>query len=143
MPRSLTVCAQPGCTELVERGHCATHRPKRKAHARGQVYSTAAWMRRAARYRKRHPQCTCGCGRPTVDVDHIVPRQILVAAGIHDPDADRWLQPLAHACHSAKTAAVDRPLLDALAAGGTPGVLAQRAIDANRAWLGRVAYPRG
>jgi len=36
-------------------------------------------------------------------------------------------------------AAVDRPLLDAFAAGEAPDVLAQRALDANRAWLRRSA----
>jgi hypothetical protein len=67
----------------------------------------------------------------------VVPRRILVAAGIHDPDDDQWLQPLAHGCHSIKTARIDKPLLAAYDAGGVPAELAQRAIDENAAWIAR------
>lgn len=69
------------------------------------VYSTGEWRRRRARYLSTHP--TCGCGAPATVVDHVIPRAELVARGVHDPDADQWLQPLCKPCHDRKTAAVD------------------------------------
>lgn len=130
---AVTVCAEPGCPELVNGGRCPRHRRTRR---RGPLpYDTAQWQHRRATYRARHPRCACGCGRASTDVDHIIPRRILVAAGIHDPDHDRWLCALAHSCHSQKTQTVDRPLLAALTAGAEPDDLAEQALSAFDAWL--------
>lgn len=133
MARSMTVCLQPGCPQLVERGWCPNHRPRRNRRRDRQVYDTAAWQRVRTRYRSRHPHCHV-CGAPTEDVDHVIPRRILVAAGINNPDHDRWLQPLCHRHHSEKTQHVDRPLLAAYTAGASPQALAERAIADAATW---------
>jgi len=60
------------------------------------------WRRIRAQFVKAHPYCSApGCGAPTTDVDHIIPR----ARG----GTDDWsnLQALCHAHHSAKTATQD------------------------------------
>jgi 5-methylcytosine-specific restriction protein A len=48
------------------------------------------------------------CGRPATTADHApVSRRDLVAAGVTDPDADRFLQSRCTPCHSRRTATVD------------------------------------
>jgi hypothetical protein len=65
------------------------------------------------------------------DVDHVIPRRILVAAGVANPDADAWLQSLCRSHHSTKTQLVDVPLLRRLAAGEPADLLADEAL---RGW---------
>lgn len=55
-----------------------------------------AWQKRRKDYIQKHPFC-CRCGKPTTDVDHIVPRS---RGGSDD---ERNLQPLCKPCHNAKT----------------------------------------
>lgn len=142
MPRGLKVCAQPGCPELTTTHRCPTHTAHLRAgqaqHRRDigddamKLYNTTAWRRRRARFIRRNPDCAA-CGKQASDVDHVAPRRILVAAGINDPDADMWLQPLCGPCHSRKTATVDALLLARLRAGEPAEALAALAIDGDLA----------
>lgn len=107
-------CSHPGCAELVDQGRCAKHQHYQQqqrqqydqyrgsAHERG--YG-AAWRKLRARILKREPLCRhCAArGVTTVatDVDHIIPK----SQGGTDDESN--LQPLCHACHSAKTARED------------------------------------
>ena len=129
---ALTLCLEAGCPNLVKRGRCPEHR--RRPRRKNQTYSTHQWRTTRARYLTTHPTSLC-CGAPTEDVDHIIPRRILQAAGIHNPDADRWLQPLCKRHHSVKTATIDTPMLRRLNAGEPPEALAQEAEGAAQAWL--------
>lgn len=134
MGRSITVCSEPGCPTLTPGGKCPEHKAKvertasrrRRASQGPQPYDTAAWQRTRARYRAQHPTCN-QCARPTAHVDHTIPRRILVAAGIHTPDADQWLQPLCATHHNRKTQLIDVPLLKRLNNGEDPATLAQEA----------------
>ena len=130
------VCAQPGCPTLVEQGNrCPTHQAnsqraasrRRRAADGQQHYDTSAWQRTRSSYRRRHPTCA-RCASPTTDVDHVIPRRILIMAGVANPDANTWLQSLCHPCHSTKTATVDKPLLRRLDAGEDPSKLADEAL---------------
>jgi 5-methylcytosine-specific restriction protein A len=48
------------------------------------------------------------CGARATTSDHApVSRRDLIAAGVTDPDADRYLQARCTPCHSRRTAAVD------------------------------------
>jgi 5-methylcytosine-specific restriction endonuclease McrA len=56
----------------------------------------------AARFRAAHPICI-QCGAPTKIADHRIPRDVLIARGVANPDAWEWLQPLCQTCHNRKT----------------------------------------
>lgn len=91
------------------------------------VYSTAKWRNGAAGYFQRHPACV-DCGAPATQRDHVPPRRVLVAAGIHDPDHERWWRGRCDSCHSRVTVTRDTPLLRRLQAGEDPAVLAEEAM---------------
>jgi 5-methylcytosine-specific restriction enzyme A len=139
--RALQVCATGGCPELVERGHCDTHR---RARRRTQAQARRAqgdpsmgggrngayrgkWPTRRAAFLAKHPSCV-DCGAPATEPDHVPPRQLLVALGINDPDDDQWLRPRCKADHSKVTASRDKPLLARWEAGEDPAVLAEEAM---------------
>lgn len=130
---ALTVCPAPGCPQLVRRGWCKAHKPK-KRYRKNQTYSATTWRTTRTRYLTTHPHAWC-CGQPTEHIDHVIPRRILQAAGIHNPDADQWLQPLCAAHHSHKTRTVDMPLLAQLDSGTPAQQLAEQAGPAATAWL--------
>lgn len=94
------------------------------------VYSTDEWRRRRLAYLRTHP--TCWCGATATEPDHVVPRQLLVALGIHDPDDEQWLQPLCKPHHSRKTKLIDQPLLRRWRNGGDAQTLAEEAMGTQR-----------
>lgn len=64
----------------------------------------AKWRRRRRSYVRRHPLC-CLCGAPAQVADHYPEsRKELIARGVTDPDADRYLRPLCIPCHNKETA---------------------------------------
>ena len=91
------------------------------------TYSTTAWRTTRAQQLDAHPTCAT-CGAAGHHVDHLIPRRILVAAGIHTPDTPQWLQTLCASCHNSKTATTDTPLLARLVAGENPTHLADEAL---------------
>lgn len=135
--RARTVCSTPGCPELTNGGACDDHRKQRKRTQAKQrraagdtsmdVYSTDQWKARRRAYLRSHPTCR-GCGAKATEPDHIVPRQLLLALGIQDPDADQWLQPLCKPCHSRKTKLTDQPLLRRWREGEDAQTLAEQAM---------------
>lgn len=74
------------------------------------VYSTHQWRTRRRTFLRAHPTCVDD-GAKATEADHVPPRALLLAAGIHDPDADQWLRPRCQPCHSRKTKLTDQPLL--------------------------------
>lgn len=92
------------------------------------VYSTDDWRKRRARFLRTHPTCI-DCGSPATELDHVPPRQLLVALGIHDPDADQWLNPRCGSCHSRVTRLRDMPLLKRWHEGADPAALAEEAMS--------------
>lgn len=112
----LRVCLKPGCPELVERGYCDEHRPKRRRapdkrpSARRRGYGTR-WERTRAAFLAKNPKCVA-CGARATVADHIENRGPLAADG-HDFAA---LQALCASCHGDKTARFDggfgRPRLE-------------------------------
>lgn len=138
MPRrALTVCSTAGCPVLTESGACDEHRRTRKRNearrrrASGDpsmsVYNTDDWRNRRRAFLKRHPTCI-RCGATATEVDHIVPRRILVALEIHDPDADQFLQPLCQSDHARKTRTVDQLILRRWEQGEDAQSLAEEAM---------------
>lgn len=99
-------CGRPGCFVLIADGRfCTTHGGGTRPTPAARGYDSA-WARRRAEFLNANPRCaTCG-GIATV-ADHIVTRRALVARGVIDPDAARYLQPLCASCHSRKTARQD------------------------------------
>jgi len=104
------LCSEPGCRlAAIPGGRCVGHGRARKraadarrpsAYERG--YTSATWRRQRAATLKRDPICSeSGCGQPSTDADHIVPRE---QGG---SDALENLVGLCHAHHSAKTAGRD------------------------------------
>lgn len=140
--RALSPCTTPGCPTLVDRGACDLHRRTRRrtqAQARrtqgdpsmGGGKSGAyrgQWPKRRAAFIEKHPTCV-DCGAPSTEPDHVPPRQLLVALGIHDPDDEQWLRPRCKSDHSRVTATRDIPLLARWRAGADPAVLAEEAIQ--------------
>lgn len=123
-------------------GYCPPHKRtisrnasrRRRAINGSQHYDTAAWQRTRTTYRQQHPHCPCGA--PTGAVDHVIPRQILIEAGVTNPDHPQWLQSLCERHHNAKTALVDKPILARLVAGHAPAAeLADEALRSVRSWL--------
>lgn len=136
--RAPTVCARPGCPALTAGTYCPTHTAEtqrnasrqRRAEQGTQVYDTHAWQVVRHRYRRDHPHCRHpDCTEPTAHVDHIVPRRLLLAAGVTEPDDARWLQPLCEPHHNAKTQRTDVPLLHRLDQGDDPTELAEEALS--------------
>jgi 5-methylcytosine-specific restriction protein A len=60
----------------------------------------ARWQRFSRRYRRKHPLCECGCGRPSEVVHHLDGLGPLGPRGF-DPDN---CQALAKVCHDRETA---------------------------------------
>jgi len=109
-----TPCRWPlGCARLVSPpGYCPEHArlvrqrlDSRRGSARARGYD-AAWERRRARFLADHPVCE-DCGAPATDADHDPARRVLIAAGVADPDDERFLHARCHRCHSVKTVRVD------------------------------------
>lgn len=87
-------------------GRCESH-ARRAEQLRGSASSRgydAVWRERRAAFLARHPNCEV-CGAPATEADHEPTRRELVAAGIADPDDERYLHALCHPHHSEKTAA--------------------------------------
>ena len=100
-------CATPGCGIVVARGHCQVHTLMRERLRPNidvrQLYQTPRWRYLRAEVLQDEPLCrVCraeGRVEPATDVDHVVPHR-----GDLPLFWDRAnLQPLCHACHSAKT----------------------------------------
>jgi 5-methylcytosine-specific restriction protein A len=115
MVRALKVCSTVDCHELVVTGRCAECRRKAEqargtAAQRGYGHRWSTKTRTA--YLARHPLCVVRGPRCTLLAeipDHYpTSRRDLVAAGVHDPDADHRLRPVCRRCHSAETA-VNQP----------------------------------
>src|SRR5690554_1159232 len=109
-----------------------TARQRKRSRARNPrtdaAYASTSWRTTRRIYLSKHPHCQHPtCTRTAEDVDHIIPRRILVAAGINNPDHERWLQALCHPHHSSKTRTTDKPLLARLDAGEDPQALALEA----------------
>lgn len=138
MPKPPTVCATPGCHNLTPNSHCTTcqtTRRRNQAQTRRanqdpsmDAYTTPHWRTTRARHLRTHPTCT-HCHNNGNVVDHIIPRQILTAAGIHNPDHPRWLQTLCDTCHNRKTRTTDTPLIRRLNAGEDATLLASQALN--------------
>lgn len=103
-------CAVPGCPSVAVQGkaRCADH-ARQHAHevetnrpsASRRGYDSK-WRVIRAQFLKKHPVCSVvGCGKPSTDVDHIIP--------IREGGSNHWdnLQAFCHSCHSKKTAALD------------------------------------
>lgn len=104
-PRSR--CRTPRCSGLAHyRGLCQTcaraSEATRAATQQG-FYQSTRWRRRRAQVLREEPFCRCGCGRPSVDVDHVNARRTELAAG-RDPERRENLRAFAHGCHSRRTA---------------------------------------
>lgn len=135
--RAPTVCSTPLCPTLTDGGACPAHKRERKRNQAAQrraagdpsmdVYSTDQWRQLRRAYLKRHPTCVT-CGARATEPDHVVPRVLLVALGIHDPDDEQWLQPLCKPCHSRKTKLIDQPLLRRWREGEDAQTLAEEAM---------------
>lgn len=117
----------PRCADCTTRQRRASRR--RNGPRTDATYATPAWRRTRAAILAANPHCT-DCGNPATDVDHAPPRRILLACGIHQPDAPRWLHPRCKRCHSRVTLTIDQPLLARLDAGDDPTQLAQLALAA-------------
>lgn len=119
--RPLRRCTIPGCGDRPApgRSRCPDHERSTDA-ARGSPAARgydARWRGISARYLARHPFCV-DCGQPATTPDHDpVPRRVLVAQGVPDPDADQYLRARCTPCHSRKTVAVDGGLGRPVGAG--------------------------
>lgn len=60
-------CSRPGCPNLVRKGYCEEHRPKRKQTAKKRFYNTARWQRIRKQKLLRDPLCELNakCKDPT------------------------------------------------------------------------------
>lgn len=108
--RGMSVCATPGCPELVQGGVCRGCRAKSNAARRTgkRAYGTAEWRRTRADFLAAHPYCMCDAHaalpliiRPlATEVDHID------GLGPLGPRGHDWsnLQAMTKPCHSRKTA---------------------------------------
>lgn len=108
MPSKLArACAVRGCPDKAIAGssRCGEHTRQYKRELARRRPSTAKdygrkWRAIRALYLKYHPDCEV-CGKPTTDVDHIIPKR--------EGGTSHWdnLQALCHSCHSEKTAKHD------------------------------------
>lgn len=97
------VCNTPGCPTLTERaycGDCSREREAERGSSTARGYG-AEWRRMRLYILARDPRCRMGCGRPSVEVDHITPRS---RGGLDLPSN---LRGLCKSCHSRKTAGDD------------------------------------
>lgn len=72
--RAKTLCAEPGCSAIVDRGRCPAHakKPWSNRAVQREAYS-AEYRRNRAAVLARDPVCTL-CGRaPSTQADHIRP----------------------------------------------------------------------
>ena len=101
----LRPCSYSGCPVI---GPCPTHKRKAMPAPTVRLYDDRRgsstqrgygyqWQQFRKDYIRRHP-CCCRCGKPTTDVDHVLPR----AKG--GTDDERNLQPLCGFHHKQKTA---------------------------------------
>ena len=101
-----TVCAEPGCPTVVDRGRCDQHRRGDQRGPRFR-YGGRRWRRIRAQFLAANPACL-DCGGSATVADHApVSRRELIARGEAHPDAHRHLQPRCASCHSRRTVAVD------------------------------------
>jgi 5-methylcytosine-specific restriction endonuclease McrA len=91
------------------------------------AYSTDQWRRIRRAYLRTHPTCV-DCGDRATEPDHVPPRALLLALGIHNPDDEQWLNPRCKRCHSTKTKLVDQPLLRRWRNGEDAQSLAEEAM---------------
>lgn len=91
------------CDECSTRQRAAQRRrnPRTDTHS-----ADATWRDTSKRFLAANPDCA-QCGQPATVADHIIPRRVLIARSIQNPDAWHWLQPLCKADHDRKTATVD------------------------------------
>lgn len=139
----MRVCNVPGCPELTDKSRCAQHRLPEQRRTRTAAHHGQRWRDRSTSFRRRHPQCVVCATTEHTEADHVVARQLLVAAGVGDPDADAWLQTLCRRHHGAKTRLVDQPHLDRLAAGEPAQQLCEQARRAAADWLAEARGARG
>lgn len=92
------------------------------------AYTTGTWRTTRIAYLATHPHCI-DCGNTATQPDHVPPRALLVALGIHDPDHERWLRPRCATCHARKTRTVDAPLIARMHAGEQTHALATEAMQ--------------
>lgn len=109
MPRKpLSPCNRHGCPELTDhpRGLCPVHRSEAEK-ARGSSSDRgygSAWQRRRKRFLQANPVCQeDGCLKLATEAHHVPPRRELVAQGVKDPDAYRFLVALCKSHHSQRT----------------------------------------
>jgi 5-methylcytosine-specific restriction protein A len=111
MPRRPpTICAHPGCGQLVTHGRCARHRrlDKNVRASAGERGYGREWRRYRRDYLLAHRSCVL-CARerrasPATVIDHITPVRGPTDPRFWDPQNH---QALCSSCHSRKTAAVD------------------------------------
>jgi 5-methylcytosine-specific restriction enzyme A len=103
---ALTVCNEPGCINLTERGRCTDC--KRQAELkRGRPADRGydkRWRRIRAEFLRENPDCV-DCGDPATVADHDpVSRRDLMEAGVANPDDHAHLKARCASCHSSRTA---------------------------------------
>jgi 5-methylcytosine-specific restriction protein A len=104
--RPANPCTTPGCPSRALVGRCAACRARlaRTGPATAGPYQDPRWRQLRIDYLIRHPRCAL-CGRLAQTPDHYpLSRKVLVCLGVADPDADEYLRPLCHRCHSRETA---------------------------------------
>jgi 5-methylcytosine-specific restriction endonuclease McrA len=100
MQRPMQYCAQPGCSQLVTRGRCATHAVRTNAITR-RWYYTVRWtrLRHHVLHEAAYTCAHCGHVQYDLDIDHIRPHH-----GDHTLFWDRRnLQALCPSCHTRKS----------------------------------------
>lgn len=71
----MKVCASPGCPVLTEASRCPDHRPAAWSKSSSSSRSLPRdWNDRRARVLERDGHACYVCGRPAVEVDHLLPR---------------------------------------------------------------------
>lgn len=104
-----TVCLEPGCPNIVERGgRCPAHgRAAPDRPTSSQMGYDRRWARVRAAFLAAHPFCR-DCGGAASVADHSPKtRRDLIAAGVENPDDWRYLEPRCVPCHGRKTAKYD------------------------------------
>lgn len=116
----------PTCMKDRHRTRTATRR------ANGEHdYNDEAWRAQRKRRFATSPPCV-DCGAPAVDLDHVPPRRLLIAASVVNVDDDVWLHPRCKPCHSWRTATIDLPLIRRLDAGEDASTLCDEALADQR-----------
>jgi len=135
-------CNGPQCHRLLEAGagaRCPACQRKSRQQSRArnprhdQVYGSKGWRSlRASLLPPGAPPDCVDCQEPASELDHVPPRRILLALGVHSPDHPRWLEPRCKGCHSRVTARIDVELLARLEQGEAPELLAEESITRRR-----------